>query len=111
MSVVAETRTVVVVGIRPRQSAAEILGDLRPGDEAAIFVLGLDPSPRQRRLTDEALALAVERRFVLTAELIPAPSWLRDRLQQGDQVRVIAGRREARRWRVGPGTGLNGSGA
>jgi hypothetical protein len=111
MKTVERTRTVVVVGKRPRSSAAEILGDLVPGDEAAVFVLGLDPTPGQRRLTEEALAMADERRIALTAELIPAPSWLVERLRHGDVVRVAAGRREARRWRIEPGPALTVAGA
>lgn len=97
------TRIVVIVGARPRGTAHELLADVGRGSEAAVFVLGLDPTPGQRRLVDDALAMAADRRFVLTAELIPAPSWLRERLQDGDLVRVVARPREARRWGVEPG--------
>jgi hypothetical protein len=103
MRTVTRTRSVVVVGGHPRASAADVLGDLRPGEEAVVFVLGLDPTPCQRRLARAALELAAERRFDLTAELIPAPSWLEERLRSGDEVRVLARRQEARRWRVAPG--------
>ncbi len=111
MRTVTRTRTVVVVGSRPRARAADVLGDVRPGEEAAVFVLGLDPTPGQRRLAEAALFLAAEHRFELTAELIPAPSWLRERLRDGDDVRVIARKREARRWRVDPGPAFSAPGA
>ena len=111
MSTVAMTRTVVVVGSRPRARAAEILGDVRPGEETAVYVLGLDPTPAQRRLTGEALAIAAERRFVLTAELVGDPTGLRERLREGDEVRVFARARESRRWRVEQGLGVNAPGA
>jgi hypothetical protein len=107
MRTVTRTRRVVVVGSRPRASALEIVGDVNAGDEAAVFVLGLDPTPSQRRLVDEALAMAAERRFELAAELIPAPSWLRRRLRDGDDVRVVARKREARRWKVLPGPAVS----
>ncbi len=97
------TRIVVVVGTRPRGTALELLGDVALGAEAAVYVLGLEPTPSQRRLVDDALAMAADRRFVLTAELIPAPSELEERLQEGDLVRVVARRREARRWGVEAG--------
>jgi hypothetical protein len=103
MRTVTRTRTVVVVGARPRASAADVLGDVRPGEEAVVFVLGLDLTPGQRRLADAAIALAGERRFALTAELIPAPSWLEERLRTGDEVRVVARPREARSWRIAAG--------
>jgi hypothetical protein len=107
MKTVTRTRLVVIVGKRPRSGATDVIGDVRPGEEAAVLVLGLDPTPAQRRLADEALAIAAERRFVITAELIPAPSWLRERLQDGDEVRIVAGRREARRWRIEPGPAVS----
>lgn len=101
MSAVASaTRTVVIAGARPNVTAAEAFGEVPAGDEALLLLLGLDPSPGQRRLTDDAIALAEERMFLLTAELVPAPSWLREHLREGDAVRVIAGRRERRRWRL-----------
>jgi hypothetical protein len=100
MSTVTQTRTVVVVGRRPRNSAAEALGDIRPGGEAAVFILGLVPSPAQRRLTEDALAMANDRRFHLTAELIPAWPWLQERLRDDDEIRILTRGREARRWRL-----------
>jgi hypothetical protein len=100
MSTVTETRTVVVVGRRPRRSAADVLGDVRPGEEAAVFLLGLDPTPAQRRLTEDAIAMAADRRFLLTAELIPGASWLDERLRDGDDIRALTRRREARRWGI-----------
>jgi hypothetical protein len=103
MSTVTTTRTVVIVGRRPRAAAADVLGHMRPGQEAAVFVLGLDPTPAQRALTAAALSIAAERRFLLTAELIPAPSWLEGRLKDADEIRLLGTRREARRWRVEAG--------
>jgi hypothetical protein len=88
-----------------------LLGDVEPGEEAAVFVLGLAPTPRQLHLTEAALELAAERRFELTAELIPAPSRLRERLRVGDVVRLAAGRGEARRWRIESGPVVNASDA
>ena len=111
MSTVTRTRTVVVVGTRPRMTPAEALGDVQPGETAAVFVLGLDPSAGQRRFTDDALAMASGRRIELTAELIPAPTWLAERLQNGDEVRVVARPREARRWRIRPGSVVSAPGA
>jgi hypothetical protein len=107
MSTVTRTRTVVVVGTRPRQSPIDVLGDVSSGEAATVFVLGLDPTPRQRRFADEALAMADERGIVLTAELVPAPSWLTDRLRGGDVVRIVARPGEARRWRLEPGPVLS----
>jgi hypothetical protein len=111
MRTVTRTRIVVVVGAHPRISAEDVLGDVGPGEEAAVFVLGLDPTPGQRRLTGSALALAAERRFVLTAELIPASTWLRQRLRHGDEIRPVTRRREARRWGIEPGPVVNARGA
>jgi hypothetical protein len=102
MSTVTETRIVVVVGRRPRHAAAEVVADVRAGDEAVVLVLGLEPSTRQRRLVEDALALAAERGFVLTAELVPTPSRLSERLRSGDDVRVVARSAEKRRWRLDP---------
>jgi hypothetical protein len=89
----------------------DVLGDLRQGETAAVFVLGLDPSAEQRRFTDDAFAIATERQFVLTAELIPGSSWLGERLREGDDVRIAARPREARRWRIEPGPFLTPRGA
>jgi hypothetical protein len=90
---------------------ADVLGDVQQGETAAVFVLGLDPSPRQRRFAEEALAMAALHRFELTAELIPAPSWLAGRLDEGDEVRVATRPREARRWRIVPGPVVSARGA
>jgi hypothetical protein len=109
MRTVSRTRTVVIVGARPRSAAAAALRDVGPGEEAAIHILGLDPTAAQRRFAAEALAIASEQRFHLTAELIPAPSWLRERLHEDDEVRALVGRREARRWRIEPGPRLEGA--
>jgi hypothetical protein len=100
MRIVSSTRVVVVVGRRPRRSAAEALADVRPGQEAAVYILGLDPTAAQRRLASEAVSLAAERRVALTAELIPRASWLGDRLRSDDDVRVLARDRESRRWGI-----------
>jgi hypothetical protein len=107
MSTVTRTRTVVVVGTRPRLAPVDVLGDVPPGGAATVFVLGLDPTPGQRRFADEALAMADERGIVLTAELIPAPSWLAERLRGGDVVRIVARTGEARRWKLEPGPVLS----
>jgi hypothetical protein len=107
MSTVTRTRTVVVVGTRPRATAADVLGDVRAGDAAAVLVLGIEPSPAQRRFTAEALALASDRRFALDAELVAYPSWLAERLRFGDEVRVVARTGEARRWKLEPGPVLS----
>jgi hypothetical protein len=111
MSTVTMARTVVVVGMRPRSSAAEALADVRPGEESAVLVLGLQPTPAQQRLMAEALSLAAERRFALSAELISAPAALRDRLLDGDEVRVLARPREARRWGITRSPTLSAPGA
>jgi hypothetical protein len=107
MSTVTDSRTVVVVGTRPRVAPAEVLGDVPPGEAATVFVLGLDPTPGQRRFADAALAMAEERGIVLTAELIPAPSSLAERLRGGDVVRIVARPGEVRRWRLEPGPVLS----
>lgn len=99
MRTVTTTRTVVIVGRGPR-ATTDVLGDVRPGEEAAVFILGLDPTPAQRRLAETALAMAAEHRFVLTAELVPTPSLLEERLRDGDRIQILARRRETRRWRI-----------
>jgi hypothetical protein len=107
MSTVTRTRTVVIVGARPRLAPVDVLGDVPPGEAASVFVLGLDPTPGQRRFADEALAIADERGFMLTAELIAAPSWLGEQLREGDVVRIAARTREVRRWKLEPGPVLS----
>jgi hypothetical protein len=111
MSTVALTRTVVVVGTRPRSTAAQALGAVRPGEAMAMFVLGVEPTRAQRRLTDEALLIAADRRFVLTVELVAAPSARRQRLHEGDEVRVLARPKEARRWGLAAAPALSAPGA
>ena len=101
MRTVSDTRTFVVVGARPHSSAVDVLGDVPAGGEAVVLVLGLHPTPRQQRLTADALELAAERRFTLTAELISGDSQLRERLPEATIVRVVAGNGERRRWDLG----------
>jgi hypothetical protein len=96
MSTVTETRTVVVVGRRPRRSAIDVLGDVLPGE--GVFVLGLDPTAAQRRLTEDALAMAAERRCHFTTELMPGAPWLEERLRDGDDIRALTRDGEARRF-------------
>jgi hypothetical protein len=55
--------------------------------------------------------MAAERRFVLTAELVAAPSWLAERWREGDVVRVEARTREVRRWMLESGPALSVRGA
>lgn len=106
-AVTSAMRTVVLVGARPGTTAMELFGDLRAGDEALLVVLGLEPTQQQRRLTDEALTMAAERRFVLTAELVPNRSRLLERLREGDELRVFARPRECRRWTSEPGLNVS----
>lgn len=108
-AVTSATRTVVIVGARPGATATELFGDVRPGDEALLVVLGLKPTPQQRRLTEEALTMAAERRFVLTAELVPNRFRLPERLREGDELRVFARPRERRRWMPEPGFNVPGA--
>lgn len=100
MRSVTDTRTLVVVGARPRSSAIDALGDIPIGGEAVVVVLGLHPTPDQQRLTEEALTLAAERRFTLTAEMIPSQAQLQDRLREATVVRIAAARGERRRWNL-----------
>ena len=95
-----DTRTFVVVGARPPSSAIDALGDVPIGGEAVLGALGLHPTPDQQRLTEEALSLAAERRFTLTAEMIPTQERLQDRLREATVVRVVAARGERRRWNL-----------
>jgi hypothetical protein len=101
MKTVTDMRTFVVVGAHPRWSAIDAFGDLRAGGEAVLYVLGLRPSASQQRLTRDALELAAQRRFTLTAELIAGRSQLHERLREATTVRILAGRRERRRWTLG----------
>jgi len=101
MKTVTDMRTFVVVGARPRSSAIDALGDLRAGGEAVLYVLGLHPSVGQQRLTQDAIELAAEHRFTLTAELIAGRSQLHERLREATIVRILASRGERRRWTLG----------
>ena len=101
MTTVTDTRTIVVVGARPRSSAIDAFGDVPASGEAVLYLLGLHPSPGQQRLTQEALELAAERRFTLTAELIAGRSQLHERLREATTLRILAGRGERRRWSLG----------
>jgi hypothetical protein len=100
MSTVTGTRTLVVVGARPRGSALDVLGDVPFGGEAVLVVLGLHPTPDQRRLTEDALTLAADQRFMLTAEMVGSREQLHDRVRRASVVRVAASRRERRRWNL-----------
>jgi hypothetical protein len=101
MKTVTDMRTFVVVGARPRSNAIDALGDVRAGGEAALYVLGLHPSAGQQRVTKDALELAAERRFTLTAELIAGRPQLHERLRDATTVRILASRGERRRWTLG----------
>jgi hypothetical protein len=98
MSVDQGLRTVVVVGARRRSALAGTLDRLGAGDELLLLVLGLEPSRWQREVVDRALGLASERRFPLTAELVPGRERLLQLLAGDDRLRVFAGRRELRRF-------------
>lgn len=100
MRTVSDTRTLVVVGARPRRNAIEVLGDVPAGGEAVLVVLGLRPTLDQQRLTEEALRLAAERRFTLTAEMSEGQERLMDRLREATVVRITAARRERHRWNL-----------
>jgi hypothetical protein len=107
MKTVTDRRTFVVVGARPRSSAIDAFGDLGAGGEAVLYVLGLHPSAGQQRWTRDALELAAERRFTLTAELIAGRSQLHERLREATTVRILAGRGERRRWTLGRDVPVN----
>jgi hypothetical protein len=107
MKTVTDTRTIVVIGARPRSSAIDALGDVPTGGEALVFVLGLHPSPGQQRLTQDALELASEHRFTLTAELVANRSQLHELLRGATIVRILAGRGERRRWSLDVGDQVN----
>jgi phage-related tail fiber protein len=107
MKTVADTKTFVVVGARPRSSAIDALHDVPAGGEAMVFVLGLRPTQGQQRVTQDALQLAAERRFTLTAELVSDRSQLNEHLRGARIVRVLAGRGERRRWDLAVGSRVN----
>jgi hypothetical protein len=100
MRTVAGTQTLVVLGARPRRSALDALGDVPFGGEAVLVVLGLHPTVDQQRLTEEALTLAAERRFTLTAEMVGSREQLDDRVRDASVVQIIASRGERRRWNL-----------
>ena len=95
MRTVTDTRTFVVVGARPRSSAIDALGRRAGRRRGGALVLGLHPTAGQQRLTEDALELAAERRFTLTAELIAGRAQLHDRLREATMVRILAGRGRA----------------
>lgn len=102
MSTVAtKASTCVVLGTRARTSAIDLLGDVPPGGQADLLVLGVYPTEGQRRVTEQALALAAERRFVLTAALVTRPEELVDVTQRAATLRIVADRRERRFWGLG----------
>ena len=91
MRTVARTRTVLVVGKRARSATVDVLRRVHPGEEAAVLVLGLQPTPGQRRLSEEALAMAAERRFVLSDQLCVAvvPEGLHKRVELGFRLLAL----------------------
>ncbi len=101
MKIVTGTRTFVVVGERPTSTAAELFADVGSGGEAFLFALGLRPTPAQQLVTEEALSLAAERRFVLTAETVADVATLESRLRDAGTVSIAATRAERRRWHLG----------
>jgi len=101
MRTVADTRTFVVVGKHPASNAADLFADVGAGGQAFLLALGLRPTPAQQHVTGEALALAADRRFVLTAETVADPTTLRERLREAGTVQVAATRSERRRWNLG----------
>lgn len=110
MRTVADTRTFVVVGKHPASRANDLFAGVAGGGEAILIALGLRPTPAQQLVTEEALSLAAERRFILTAETVADPVTLRDRLHDAGTVLVAATRGERRRWRLGR-DGLSAPGA
>jgi hypothetical protein len=100
-TVATNTSTCVVLGTRTRASAIDLLRDVPPGGHADLLVLGLYPTESQRRVTEEALALAAERRFVLTAALVTRPEELVEVTQRATTLRIVVDRRERRIWGLG----------
>ena len=98
MRTVADTRTFVVVGRRPAVRAAELFAGVSAGEEAILIALGLRPTPAQQRVVEDALSLAAERRFVLTAETVADAATLRVRVRDAVTVRISATWAERRRW-------------
>ena len=100
MSTVSDTLTVVVVGKRPSSPAAELFADVASGDQAILLSLGLRPTATQQLLAEQALSLAAERRFGLTAETIADVTTLRDRVRDAGTILISATRGERRRWNL-----------
>jgi hypothetical protein len=101
MRTVTDTRTFVVVGTRPTSQAAELFAGVESGDEAILLSLGIRPTPAQQQVAEEALSLAAERRFLLTAETVADPATLRSRSRDAVNVLIAASRGERRRWNLG----------
>jgi hypothetical protein len=100
MNTMTDTRTFVVVGRRPVSRVAELFAGMGAGGEASLIALGLRPSPAQQLVVEEALSLAAERRFVLTAETVADAATLRVRVGDAATVRIVATRGERRRWHL-----------
>jgi len=111
MKTVTETRTLVILGARPRTNASDTLGDVPAGGDAVLVVLGLHPTPDQQRLTEDALALAAERRFTLTAEMVGSRELLQERLRGATVVRIAAARGERRWWNLSSPDPISAPGA
>jgi hypothetical protein len=101
MRIMAGTRTFVVLGTRPVFDATELFADVATGGEAFLLALGSRPTLAQQVVTEEALALAADRRFVLTAETVADPAMLRERLDDAGTILIAASRGERRRWNLG----------
>lgn len=100
MKTVTDIRTFVVVGTHPASRAADLFADVASGGEAILLSLGLRPTRAQQMLAEEALSLAAERRFVLTAETVADAATLRSRLRDAVNVLIAATRGERRRWNL-----------
>lgn len=100
MRTVSDTRTVVVVGKRPTSPAAELFADVASGGEATLLSLGLRPTAMQQLLAEQALSLAAERRFMLTAETIADVATLRHRVRDAGRILTAVTRGERRRWNL-----------
>jgi len=100
MSVGQDVRTVVIVGARRRSALAGTLERLGTGDDLLLLVLGLEPSRWQRQVIERALDLASERRFPLTAELVPGRDRLLQLVDGTERLKIFAGRRERRRFAI-----------
>jgi hypothetical protein len=99
-TVMTKPSTCVVLGVRARARAVDLLGDVPPRAEAELIVLGVYPTEAQRRVIEEALALADERRFVLTARMVTRPDELVEPTRAATTLRLVVGRRERRLWEL-----------